>query len=106
DVGCDMARDPHDADFEDQIPTGPAPDDPRLKIPEVLRKPVQPPPDPDRGTKVSEGVQMGRAWATALNFVATIIGGALLGWFYDKWRGTSPVGAGIGLGFGFVVAFF
>lgn len=82
------------------------PEDPRLKIPEVLREPADRPKDPDKGTAMSDGVQMGRAWATALNFVFTIIGGAILGWLFDKWRGTSPTGAGIGLGLGFVLAFY
>jgi ATP synthase protein I len=80
--------------------------DPRLEIPEVLRKPIEPPKDPDKGSAMSDGVQMGRAWATALDFVFTILAGAILGWLFDKWRGTRPVGAGIGLGLGFVLAFY
>lgn len=81
-------------------------DDPRLEIPEVLRKPSQIPPDPDKRPAVSEGMQMGRALATAMDFVFTILAGAILGWLFDKWRGTNPTGALVGLSLGFVLAFY
>jgi F0F1-type ATP synthase assembly protein I len=105
-----MAKgDPNEVDgSEDDFPEpiGPAADDPRLKIPEALRKPVNVPKDPDKGTGATEGIQMGRAWATAMDFVFTILAGAILGWLFDKWRGTNPTGTMIGLGLGFVLAFF
>jgi F0F1-type ATP synthase assembly protein I len=98
-----------DERLEDDIQNGhigPDPDDPRLKIPEVLRKPVEQPKDPDEGTGVSEGVEMGRAWAVATEFVFTTLAGAILGWLFDKWRGTNPTGTMIGLGLGFVLSFY
>jgi F0F1-type ATP synthase assembly protein I len=105
-----MAKgDPNEVDGSEDDPferIGPPPDDPRLKIPEVLRKPAELPKDPDKGTPASEGVQMGRAWATAMDFVFTILAGAILGWLFDRWRGTNPTGTMIGLGVGFVLAFF
>jgi ATP synthase protein I len=55
---------------------------------------------------MSTGVEMGRAWATALSFVFTILAGAILGWLFDRWRGTRPTGAMVGLAIGFVLAFY
>src|SRR5262245_45359227 len=89
----------------------PAPPDPRLQIPEVLRTPVrQPDLDPVFGYKkaryqASEMSSMGRAWAMAMDFVFTIIAGALLGWLFDYWRSSLPIGTLVGLGLGFVTAF-
>lgn len=45
-----------------------------------------------------------KAWGVAFDFVGTILGGALLGYGFDLWRGTTPVGVLSGLGFGFVAA--
>lgn len=101
-------------------PTPPPPDDlpadapsrdPRLEIPEVLRTPVrQSNFDPVTGNKadrkdIADAAGIGRAWAVALDFVFTIIGGALIGWLIDYWRGTLPLWTLIGLGAGFVSAF-
>jgi len=85
----------------------PSGEDPRLKIPEIL---TNPPPDAPRLAKPepktpSETLQMGRAWATAMDFVFTTLAGAALGWLFDRWRGTAPTGSVIGLGLGFVLAF-
>ncbi len=41
----------------------------------------------------------------ALDLVLTTIGGLILGFAFDWWRGTTPWGAIIGLGLGFVTAF-
>lgn len=88
--------------------------DPRLEIPEVLRTPVrQSHFDPVTGSnggkkKKGEGVDatgMARAWATAMDFVFTIIAGAGLGLLVDWWQGTRPWGTLVGLGVGFVGAF-
>ncbi len=90
-------------------PTPPSPDDPRLAIPEVLRKPPAGAPTLEKkdGRKdASQTLQMGRAWAMAMDFVFTIIAGAALGWLFDRWRGTAPTGAAVGLGLGFVLAFY
>jgi ATP synthase protein I len=48
---------------------------------------------------------MGRAWAIAMDFVFTIVAGLLLGWGFDKWRGTAPWGLLGGLVIGFTAAF-
>lgn len=47
----------------------------------------------------------GRAWGVALNFVATIIAGLLVGWGLDHFAGTRPWGVLGGLAVGFVLAF-
>ncbi len=73
-------------------------------IPETLRKPPPPPPPPK--TPGSDIAAMGRAWAIALDFVFTVLAGAGLGWLFDRWRSTGPVGLLVGLGLGFVVAFW
>ncbi len=89
----------------------PSSGDPRLEIPEVLRTPVKKPDyDPTYGDKASrpnnDDVRgMGRAWAIAMDFVFTILAGLLLGWGFDKWRGTAPWGLLGGLVVGFVAAF-
>jgi ATP synthase protein I len=48
---------------------------------------------------------MGRAWAIAMDFVFTLVAGLLLGWGFDKWRGTEPWGLLVGLAVGFTAAF-
>jgi ATP synthase protein I len=89
-----------------------APRDPRLDIPDVLTKPVKKPDyDPTHGKKSARPASgddvrgMGRAWAIAMDFVFTIVAGALLGWGFDWWRGTKPWGVLGGLMVGFVAAF-
>ncbi|HZW07987.1 MAG TPA: AtpZ/AtpI family protein [Phycisphaerales bacterium] len=76
--------------------------DPRLKIPEVLREPVAK-AKPARSDSGMWG--MAKAWGTALDFIFTIIAGALLGYGFDRWKGTAPTGLMVGLALGFVVAF-
>jgi hypothetical protein len=92
----------------------PSPRDPRLEIPEVLRTPVPKsnfdPVTGSNGGKVrkGEGVDatgMARAWATAMDFVFTVVAGAGLGWGFDYWQKTLPWGTLVGLGVGFVGAF-
>lgn len=87
-------------------PTGddPAWEDPRLRIPDVLRPqpPKPPPPSSNFSARYSD---VARAWALAFDFVGTILVGALLGWLFDRWRGTLPWGVLVGLAFGFVGAF-
>jgi F0F1-type ATP synthase assembly protein I len=87
--------------------------DPRLDIPEVLRAPVrQPAIDPltggpvkDRDSAPIDAAGMGRAWGIALDFVFSVLAGALVGWLIDRWRGWLPVGTIVGLGVGFVSGF-
>lgn len=82
-------------------------DDPRLKIPDVLAQPAKPaqPATPAKPTR-SSMADMGKAWGTALDFVFTILAGGVLGWLFDRWKGTGPTGALVGLGAGFVLAFY
>src|SRR5579862_5922360 len=98
---------------KDHIESGDAAEptpDPRLVIPEVLREPVKKPDyDPlsgGNGSPSREDVRgMGRAWGIAMDFVFTIVAGLLLGWGFDKWRGTAPWGVLGGLVVGFTAAF-
>lgn len=46
-----------------------------------------------------------KAWGTALDFLFTIFAAALLGWLFDRWKGTAPTGLMVGCGLGFVLAF-
>lgn len=79
--------------------------DPRTRLPDVLRDrppaPVPPAAPTTLGRQISDA---GTAWGVALNFVATIITGFVLGWLVDWWRSTRPWGVLIGLAAGFVVA--
>lgn len=81
--------------------------DPRLRIPDELTTPVRRPDMP--GVKPagapSDTLGMARAWATAFDFIFTILAGALAGWGFDWWRGTKPAGVMIGLAAGFIFAF-
>jgi len=89
----------------------PEADDPRLAIPEVLRKPVVKPDfDPVYGDKNSRGKDpgiagMGRAWAISLDFVVTILAGTGLGYLADYFLKSLPTGTIIGLVLGFITAF-
>lgn len=81
-----------------------APDPP--PIPEVLRGPAGGRPrgrDPDApGALFSDTT---KAWAIAMDFVFTILGALLLGYFADRWFGTAPKAAlgGLVLGFAFAL---
>lgn len=81
--------------------------DPRLQIPEVLREPTPgtPAAKPARSNPDAGMWGMAKAWGIALDFLFTIFAGAALGWGFDYWRKTAPVGLMVGLAVGFVVAF-
>ena len=95
----------HDPSEEDiVIPEIPGPEqDPRLRIPEVLRE--QPTDSKAKGGGSGSSLgDLAKAWAVAFDFVATVIGGLALGWVFDWWRGTQPWGMLIGLAVGFASA--
>lgn len=74
-------------------------------IPELLTKPVHDPrPKAEPKSGMASVAEMGRAWATALDFVFTILGGAGLGWLFDYWRKTGTKGLLTGLVLGFIIA--
>jgi len=84
----------------------PEPTDPRLEIPEVLRRPVDHPskhraPAPSSESGLGD---LGKAVAMGLDFLFTAVAGGGLGYFADRWLGSSPTGLLIGLGVGFVAA--
>ena len=81
----------------------PEADDPRLAIPEVLREKPRPIADKPAQRRESLG-ETAKAWGMALDLVFTTIGGFILGWGFDYWRGTGPWGAIIGLALGFMLA--
>ncbi len=110
-------RDPNDThESTDQSPHE-SPDyaageDPRLRIPEVLRprpgdqygpNPSGQPQDA-RQSRRSGMAETARAWGMALDLVFTAVGMFVLGYLFDLWRGTGPWGAVIGLTLGFVTA--
>jgi len=47
----------------------------------------------------------GKAWGIALDFVATVLVGMLLGWLAGKWLGHSPAFVLGGLAVGLITAF-
>lgn len=81
------------------------PDDPRLQIPKVLESSTAGTSTPRPAEKPVNMADTARAWSTALDFVFTVLAGAGLGWLFDKWRGSYPTGAGVGLALGFILAF-
>jgi F0F1-type ATP synthase assembly protein I len=93
----------HDRSAEDSREPPPPTVDPRLEIPEVLRKPVRQ-PEPLPSPPQSWG-QAAAAWGIALDFVFTIIAGAGLGWLIDRWLNSAPWGVLVGLALGFGAAF-
>jgi len=78
------------------------------EIPEILRRPVEHPSlkradqSPSAMSSLSEA---GKAWGMALDFVATVIVGMLLGWLLAKWLGHTPAFVLGGLAVGLVTAF-
>lgn len=80
-------------------------EDPRLKIPDVLQKPVAPGVVGQRKSPDESMWGMARAWGIAFDFIFTIIAGAALGYGFDYWKKTAPTGLMIGLAIGFIVAF-
>lgn len=88
------------------LPPTPEPGDPSLRIPEALRTPIRKPDLPGAprtsGTGSISGIGIG--FAMAFDFVGSIIAGSLLGYLFDRWQHTQPVGVLVGLGVGFVGA--
>ena len=79
--------------------------DPRLEIPEILRRPVEHPsknPKPPSTMSTSVG-EIGTALAIAIDFLVMIAAGGAAGWLLDRWLGWSPYGIVIGSIVGFVV---
>lgn len=81
---------------------------PAPPIPELLTKPVdrsafskpKPPPEESGFANVST------AWGVAMDFVGSLLGAMLLGYFADKWQGTSPCYTLIGMVVGFTFALY
>jgi F0F1-type ATP synthase assembly protein I len=68
--------------------------DPRLEIPEVLRRPVKKPEalkEYEKAERVnlrpgtSDSSKQAAGWAIAMNFVWTAAAGGVLGWAIQKW---------------------
>jgi ATP synthase protein I len=93
---------------EFELPELPGRGDPRLEIPEILRKPVDHPSlRPKEVSPVTSGLsELGKALAIGLDFLFTITAGGLLGYLLDRWWGSAPAGLMIGLGIGFAAATF
>ncbi|MGH7243918.1 MAG: AtpZ/AtpI family protein [Phycisphaerales bacterium] len=77
-------------------------------IPELLTQPVDrtaykhgkaPATDSDFGN-------VSTAWGVAMDFVGSVLGALLLGYFADKWQGTSPRYTLIGMVVGFTFALY
>jgi len=78
------------------------------EIPEILRRPVEHPSLKRVGeapSAMSSLSEAGKAWGMALDFVATVIVGMLLGWVLAKWLGHTSAFVLGGLALGLVTAF-
>jgi len=73
-------------------------------IPEVLLKPSSPAAGSNTSASGSGFSDMSKAWGVAMDFVFTIIGSALLGYFADRWFKTGSMLTLIGLTLGFAFA--
>ncbi len=47
-----------------------------------------------------------RLWSVGMNFVASVGGGAAIGYLVDRWQGSTPWGILIGTGIGMAVGFW
>ncbi|MBX3389017.1 MAG: AtpZ/AtpI family protein [Phycisphaeraceae bacterium] len=81
---------------------------PPPQIPELLREPVARPPVLDRNEVASQSglANVSTAWGVAMDFVGSVIGALLLGYFADRWQGTSPRYTLIGMVVGFTFALY
>lgn len=98
---------PRAGGHDDELPPIPTPEtDARLRIPEVLKAPPAglPSSKPAEPGTVGSLAGMARAWGVAFDFVGTVLGGMILGYLFDRWRGTGPAGVLVGLGVGFAAA--
>lgn len=97
-------RVPEEPTRHEAPPEPPEPTDPRLEIPEVLRRPVDHPSKHRVQTQSSEtGLgDLGKALAIGLDFLFTAAAGGVIGYLIDRWLGSMPTGLLIGLGIGFV----
>ncbi|NUQ53610.1 MAG: AtpZ/AtpI family protein [Phycisphaerales bacterium] len=87
--------------FTPDIPTPPPPP----PVPDLLTKPVE----RRAADKPPESSGLGdtaRAWGIAMDFVATVIGMALLGYFADRYLKASPTWTIVGLCTGFAFALY
>lgn len=89
------------AHFTPDIPIPPPPP----PVPDLLTKPVE----RRAADKPPESSGLGdtaRAWGIAMDFVATVIGMALLGYFADRYLKASPTWTIVGLCTGFAFALY
>lgn len=108
--GRDDAREGDGAAIPDRVEDLPGWREPPKppEIPEVLRTPIQHPSlkQVDKlPSTVASLSEAGKAWGMALDFVATVIVGILLGWLLGKWLGHMPAFVLGGLAVGLVTAF-
>ncbi|MCC6968865.1 MAG: AtpZ/AtpI family protein [Phycisphaerales bacterium] len=87
--------------FTPDIPTPPPPP----PVPDLLARPVErravAPPANSTGLG-----DTARAWGIAMDFVVTVIGMALLGYFADRYFKASPIWTIVGLSTGFAFALY
>ena len=88
--------------FAPDIPTPPPPP----PVPELLTRPVHHPAPPLTPPKPTSKGDTARAWGIAMDFVVTVIGMALLGYFADKYLNSSPTWTIVGLSAGFAFALY
>jgi F0F1-type ATP synthase assembly protein I len=105
-----MASPSHPDDGETPEPAENEGRDPRLEIPQILREPVKLPTtniarglpitDADGQEKKPSWGEAARAFGLAMDFVGSTAAGVLLGYLFDRWQGTTPIGTLVGLGIG------
>ena len=73
-------------------------------LPDVLQRAPQAGRPP--GSQPSAFSDVSKAWSVALDFVFTVLGALLLGYFLDRWQGTNPRWTIVGLVVGFTFALY
>lgn len=76
------------------------------RIPDELTKPVDHPilRRQEQPKALAGLAELGPAISMGLDFLFTIASGGFLGWLFDYWRATQPIGTLVGLSIGFAYA--
>lgn len=90
----------------DRIADAPSADAPA--IPELLTTPVQRPASmyPKSPGVIAGLGDLGKSLALGLDFLFTSAAGGAVGYLFDRWKGSFPIGTVVGAGVGFLAGTF
>ncbi len=95
-------------DKVDQIKDVPAVSSEPPPIPELLTRPVVRPASlhPKAPGPLAGLGELGKSLALGLDFLFTSAAGGVVGYLFDRWKGSFPIGTVIGAGIGFLTGTF